>query len=401
MNSENGAADPEPSTQAKTHRARRIISMVLVVFAAIVVPIAVTAVWATRTILNSDRFTETTLDVTSNSQVIDVVAARVTDEVATAVSGAAVLDQLPPAFKPVIPIVVGAVRTRVQDRVKELLASDAGQSLIEATVRQAHAAAMRLLNGDGLLSSDAFTVQNGTVTLDLRTVIHEVLVGLQQDGVIPSSVTIPPPGEASAALATRLGVTLPPDFGQVVVFQTQNATHQNILDAAQRALAIGKRGVVLLVVLGLVLVAAAIAVAVDRRRATFRVGLAVVLATLVLIVVARRVAAAVPDAASTPGAKAVAAALAGSLRSSLVRALIVLVALSAVVAAIARWWSFLVANAAAHADVARFVAIGVGIVLLLVLGLGWGSLIFAAAVTALLIAGIVYASRQPTEVNSA
>ena len=153
MSSANGTdTTPDPSP-GRPRRARRVVSMVLVVFAAIVIPIAVTAVWATRTVLNTDRFVETTLDVTSDPVVINVVAGQLTDQVAQAVTGPAVLAQLPPALQPAVPIIVGAVRNRVEARVEELLSSDIGQSLLETTVRQAHASAMRILRGDGLLSS--------------------------------------------------------------------------------------------------------------------------------------------------------------------------------------------------------------------------------------------------------
>ena len=55
---------PDPGTAVdvkprKPHRARRIISMVLVVLLGVLVPLSITAVWATRTVLDTDRFTET------------------------------------------------------------------------------------------------------------------------------------------------------------------------------------------------------------------------------------------------------------------------------------------------------------------------------------------------------
>jgi hypothetical protein len=254
---------------------------------------------------------------------------------------------------------------------------------------------MRLLEGDGLLSSDAFSVVDGTVTLDLRTVIRDVLVTLQQNGVIPSSVTIPPPGEASGALAAALGVTLPPDFGQVVVYQTQSASDDGLLDTAQRALALLKRAVVLLVLLALVLAVAAIVVAVDRRRAIARLGLAVLVGAIVVVIVARRVAAAVPDVASTPGSEAVAAAVADALRSSLVRVLLLLAGLGAVVAALARWWATLARATVAHPEIGRLVAIALGLLVLLVAGLGWGALLLAVVVVAVGLAAVEVVTRHP------
>src|SRR5205823_10762215 len=127
--------------------------------------------------------------------------------------------------------------------------------------------AMHLLEGDGLLSSSAFSVEGGTVTLNLRALIRQVLVNLQQDGVVPSSITIPPPDAPPLQLGESLGVQLPPDFGQIVVYQTNKANLEATLDQAQRALVVLKRSLVLLVVLALAFAIAAVLVAPNRRTA--------------------------------------------------------------------------------------------------------------------------------------
>jgi len=95
-----------------------------------------------------------------------------------AASGSAVLDQIPAALRPVVPIVVGALRDRVESGVEAVLSSDAGKTLVERAVHDAHAAAMRILQGDGLLSNDAFSITNGTVTLDRRALIRQVVVAV-------------------------------------------------------------------------------------------------------------------------------------------------------------------------------------------------------------------------------
>src|SRR5262249_5712743 len=152
--------------------------------------------------------------------------------------------------------------------------SPTGQKILTEAVRRAHRSAMRLLQGNGLLSSDAFTVENGTVTLNLVPVVRQVLVKLQDDGVVPSSVKIPAPGEESSGkLATALRAKLPPNFGQIVVYQSNRVSQDGTLDKAQHAIVVLKRSVGLLVVLALVAAVAAVLVAVDRRRAVYRLGL--------------------------------------------------------------------------------------------------------------------------------
>ena len=368
--------------------------MVLVVLAAILIPVATLATWTTRTVLNTDRFTTTVSDVTSDPAVLAVVSTRITDEVFAAVNGSAVLGQLPPVLQSALPFIQGALRSRVEDRVNDLLASDAGQELLTAAVKNAHRAAMRLLQGDGLLSSDAFTVEGGTVTLNAIPLIRQGLIGLQNDGVIPSSVSIPAEGEPPGAIAAAIGSRLPADFGQIVVYQTDAVALDTTLDDAQRALVLLKRAVVLLVILALVAAVVAVLVAVDRRRAVFRVGLGVAIGAVVVLVIARRVAAAVPGTASTPAGHAVAGALADSLRSSLTRVLLIVAVVAVLAALLARFWDGVLAWTGGHVDAARIIVVGFGLFLLLVIGLGWAALILAVIVTGLGLVAVDVAARR-------
>src|SRR5262249_23631758 len=216
----------------------------------------------------------------------------------------------------------------------------------------------------------------------------------QQAGVTPSSVSIPEAGAPSNALADALGVQLPPDFGQVVVYQTKNATKENLLDSAQHALVVLKRGLVVLIVLGVVLSIAAVLVAVDRVRAVFRVGVAITIMSVILIVVARRVAGGVPAGATTRGGKAIAAALADSLKSSLVRVLVILAVLSAVIALCARFLDPILDRIAAHVELARGLSVALGLVVLVVLGLSWAGVITAGVVAAIGLLAVEYAIRR-------
>jgi hypothetical protein len=357
--------------------------MVLVVLAALLIPIATTAVWATRTMLNTDRFTHTVEGVISDPAVITVTSTRLTNEVFDALLNSQFVQDLPPTIRAVTLLVTGSLRSTVQERVDETLSSEEGQQILTGAVKRAHRTAMRLLEGDGLLSNSALTVANGTVTLDLVSVIRQVLLGLQNDGVIPSSVHIPAEGEPPGALATALGSRLPADFGQVVVYQTDAPKLDGELEQAQRALVILKRAVVLLVILSVLCAIAAVLVAVDRRQGLFRVAVGVTIVTVVLIVVVRRVAARVPKVATTEGAKTVATSLAEALRSSLVRTLLILAIIAIITAVVARTWHALGSLIADHAEVARIAAVALGLLVLVLLGWGWGSVIFAAVVTAL------------------
>jgi hypothetical protein len=379
--------ETEQSTAAEPkHRVRRTFTWVLVVLAALLIGLSTVAVWATRTVFNDDRFSATVADVVSDPAVISAASIYLTNQAEAAVVGSGVLDNLPPALQPVARVLQGALRSRVEERVNGVLSSDEGQRVLIRAAEIAHTRGIQILQGDGLLSSDAISVENGAVTLNLIPVVRQVLIQLQQDGVIPAGITIPTDASTPGPIANALGERLPEDFGQVVIYRTDAASGDRLLDQAQRVLSLSKRGVVLLVVLAVAASAGAIAVAMQRRRAVFRLAVAIALVSVLLIVVVRRVSFAVARAPATPGGRAVADALASSLRSSLVRALVIVTVLAVVAAVVARYSHPLMAWARGHQDLATLAAVALGLVVLLVLGLSWGSVIFAVVLT---VAGVL------------
>jgi hypothetical protein len=380
---------------APRHRVRRAFTWVLIVIAALLVGIASVAAWATRTVFNEDRFSNTVSDVVSDPAVISAASIYLTDQIQSAVTSSGVLDNVPPALQPVLRVLQGAVRSRVEEGVSNVLSSDAGQALMVGAAEIAHSRAMHILEGDGLLSSSAVTIERGTVTLNLLPVVREVMVQLQQQGVIPSSVSIPTDASTPGPIASALGISLPDDFGQIVVYQTDAVSGDRILDQAQRALVLSKRGVVLLVLLALVACVGAVLLAVERRRTVFRLGAAITLVSVLLIIVARRVTRAVADLPATPGGRAVAHAMGDSLRSSLVRALIIVAILAVAIAIGARYGDRLVPWTRTHPDLASIVAVAIGLILLLVLGISWGSVVFALVITAAGLLAVRFASKLP------
>jgi hypothetical protein len=370
------------ATPPSQHRVRRTFTWILVVLTAFLVGTAAVAVWATRTVYNEDRFKATVHDVVSDPQVISAASVYITNQAEMALESSGVLDNLPAGLQPLVNVLKGALRGRVEEGVNTVLSSDAGQDALIAAAVVGHRRAIKILEGDGLLSSDALTLRNGTVTLNLVPVVRQVLIQLQKNGVVPSSINIPTDADTPGPLANALGSRLPDDFGQIVIYRTDAASSDQILQDAQRYLALGKRAVVLLVILALIAFAATIVVAVDRRRAVFRLGVGIVIAAVVLIIVARRSANALARVPATPGGRAIADALASSLRSSLVRALLIVALVALVMAIVARFGKGLQAWAVTHQDLATIAAVGVGLLILFVLGISWASVIFAVVVAA-------------------
>ena len=84
---------------------------------------------------------------------------------------AAVAATLPPALERFVPAVAGGVQGLVERSLTSALENEDVQQRLSNVVRRAHAAAMRLLEGDGLL--DGASVENGEVTLNLLPFLDE------------------------------------------------------------------------------------------------------------------------------------------------------------------------------------------------------------------------------------
>jgi hypothetical protein len=123
----------------------------------------------------------------------------------------------------------------------------------------------------------------------------------------------------------------------------------------------------------------------------FRLGVGIVISCVLFIIVARRALHALTKVPVTPGGRAVADALANSLRPSVVRALVIVAILAAVMAIVARFGDRIDAWSATHQDIATIIAVGLGLLILFVLGISWGSIIFAVVVAA---AGVLTIRRE-------
>jgi hypothetical protein len=404
-------AEPAPAA-TEDHRGprwRRILAIVLVVLACITLLVSVIGVWAKRTVLDTNRFGTIVEDVVSDPDVTNAVAARVATEVTTALQDSGRIEEtLPSALGRAEPIILAALGGFIEDQTAQLLASDRVQQLLVGAAETAHRAALRLLEGDGLFDTEALTVTDGTVTLNLVPLAQEVLLRLQERGVIPSDVDLPAPGEQVtvpdqvASVADALGVQLDDDFGQVTVYESESlANAQATVAEAQRLLAIVQRAVVAIVILTLVLIALALLVSTNRWRTLAQLGIGFALVMALAIVIVNRVVENVPETIQAPGARAATATLLESATASLRRGVILVALIGLAMALVgylfgrsesaqelrgrtaggaagAAGWARRAVGA--HPDGIKVAVLAVAAVVLLVWGLSWPSLIVAAVI---------------------
>ncbi len=377
-------------------RVRRVGTVVLVVLASVAVLAATVAVWARVTLLDSDRFAGAVAVVVRDAEVQAAVGSRLAD-LAVRAATPTVVAALPEELRPLEPLVIGGLRRLADEAAADLVASERAQAALVDLARAAHAAAMRVLRGDGLL--DTVTVEAGEVTVNLVPLVVRTLAALQDRGVLPARISLPEPrpeapvSEQVAELGGALGRDLPDDFGQLVVYRSEAlAEAGTVVAGAQRALALFLRAVTLLVVLAAVLVAGALFLSPNRRRTVLHLGVGIGVAVLLANVVIDRAVAGVAEAVRSPGA---------TLTRGLLRRNWFLVLLSVLAVAGVILLDRLDARGerpgryvAGHAAAARVVVVLVAAATVVVLDLGWGAVVVAGAVLAGGLAAIAALERR-------
>ncbi|MBX3285314.1 MAG: hypothetical protein KF703_08240 [Actinobacteria bacterium] len=389
------------ATATRAATVRRAIAFTLVILTAVAVLAASLATWAKRTVLETDRFTKVAQTLVADDRVIEAIVDAVTPPILTLVEDQIPeREDLPSSIAPLRPLLVRSLEGVVRTQLRDLLRSERGQEFVVGAIRRAHATTMELLDGRGLFDN-ALDVSDGRITLDLLPVVERGLTGLQRRGIIPSRIELPEAGSGDgvALLEAAFDKNLPDDFGTVVLYEGDKVGNaQESFGQLQSALALFRKGVVALWVAALLLVAGALALSIRRTRTLFQLGVAVAASMTVFQILVFRAAEVLPEVATSPDARDVAAALVEAATSGLKRfaALLILVG---IVVAVAGYLanrsaertasSTLPADEAAdeaptrgvmgwvvaHPDLARVACLAVALVLLFVWGLSWLSLV--------------------------
>ncbi len=294
--------------------------------------------------LDTDRFTATFMSVTNTPEVTDAIASSLVDQVVlVAADRRVVADRVPPEVEPFLPLLVAAVRPAVEDQVAEMLQSDRSQALLDAAVSRTHRLTLEVLRSEGVLTTGPMRVEGSEVAIDLSGLLVLSIDELQDRGVIPEgnrlgvAADVVTAEQLQAAVEAAFDVSVPDDFGTVVVFDSGAVEQAGLLlDTGRRALSVFERAVTLVVVATILLTVAAVLLSTDRRRTGLHLGLVVAGIGVVAVVISRRLVAAIPGLVEDPEARRAAAHLVTNLGSGLVHLSEVIIVVGAIVV-IAAW----------------------------------------------------------------
>jgi hypothetical protein len=325
---EPGAPPVAPPPGRRAGRGRAIATWVLTVTAVVATVLALLAVWTFRTFTDSELFVERIGSVVEDP----VVAQAVADTAAAQLVDAIGLEErlasrLPAELEPFAATIAGAAETTLAREGGEALQTEQFRAAWEAVLLRGHQLSIGVLSGQ-----DTENVSNeaGVIVLDVAPAV--VAVAEANDGLLADLIErrseatgVDIAADPVGALEARLGLDLPDDFGQVVLFESDN------LAAAQTAYSATRLSVWLSPVVALILVALAVAVSARRLR-TFLHVLIGVAALLVLVrLLVEPVRSAVVGAVAESGLAGAVAATFDTVLSSL----FVGIAVAAVVGALA------------------------------------------------------------------
>ena len=249
----------------RARRSRSIIAWILVVVVSIMLPLSVMTVWAVNIVTNTNKYVETMAPIASNPTVIANTSMRVTNEFFSSANVKKRITNVLPkkASALAVPLTDG-LHTTVQNHVQKLLSSAFFQKVWNNGNRRAHQTLVNTLSGKN--SKTTRTLKNGNaVVVNISSVANKAIDQLDTKGI----TVFDPLKQVFASKNGTLTVSV------VSSDQVKKAT--GLFNVVQKL----KWWIPLAT---LVLAAAAVAVAVRRRKTLLRVALGGSIATAVFLV---------------------------------------------------------------------------------------------------------------------
>jgi hypothetical protein len=253
--------DEQVQSNNATTRGPRWLPGLLIVLATVLAVVSTLTTWTRSQALDTDQWVEVSSDLLAEPEVQEALAIYLTNELYAAVDVTSELQSvLPDNLSGLAGPLAGALRGPTTDGIEKIVASSAFQSVWQDANRTAHEAAVRILRDE--TNAESISTSGGDIVLNLNTAVRNL-------------------GEAVGIPAAALD-RLPDDVGQIKILRSDE------LGAAQNAVKILDFTSWFLFVLVVVLYAAAVYLAVGRRRQALRsVGVSLIVGGLTLLFLRR------------------------------------------------------------------------------------------------------------------
>ncbi|HMD10912.1 MAG TPA: hypothetical protein VKG90_01140, partial [Marmoricola sp.] len=212
----------------KRRRLRAVAAVIAVVVAVASFSLALPGAWARRTVADTDTYLSVVSPLADDPAVQEALAREITTAVFEALDVqdklATVLSKKAPQLTFLAGPITSSVQGFVQDQVQKILASDQFQQFWTEANRLIQAQVIAVLRGE----STVVQVQGDRVVLNYLPLVNQALQATSAtiSQLIGRPLALPEitpdmiPAEAIQKLDTALGVTLPTDFGTLVVFNS-------------------------------------------------------------------------------------------------------------------------------------------------------------------------------------
>jgi hypothetical protein len=257
------AKEAELESQADKRRfsGRGLTAWVLLVVAALLFPIALTAFWAQKTLVDTQRYVDTVAPLAQDPTIQQAVAKQVTTTINNQIDQSGKVDQILadfPKLKPLAVPITAGLHSLVTTTVDKVVTSDQFSTIWVDVNKRVQQGVIKVLESDA--SDGPITLQGDQVILDTGDLIEAVKQRLVDRGFTwAANLPVPSVADRQIVLLTS------PQLAQArVAYQIAQPISQWLIYAV------------------LLLFLAAILVAVRRARMVVAVGIAILLGALVV-----------------------------------------------------------------------------------------------------------------------
>ena len=160
---------------AETKHVRRALPITLVVIASILLLLGSFAVWAKRQLLETDTWTDTSVEMLEDPAIQKALADYLVVELYSNVDVEAELAaKLPPQLQPLAGPVAGGLQQLANQVATKALAQPRTQELWEEANRRARTKFLAVIDDE----TTAVSTEDGTVTLELGTILASIAAQL-------------------------------------------------------------------------------------------------------------------------------------------------------------------------------------------------------------------------------